>query len=95
MSEAIKAVALTDMQLRMLDIGAPVIVMCKTLTGESVPVRLQTRVLTEDETEPVGRATRPVRCGAPGGAHSDEAEAGWRRHGAYVAVMPMGVDYGS
>ncbi len=86
MSQAIKAVSLTDTQLRMLDIGAPVIVTCKTLTGETVAVRLQTRVLADGASQPVDAAR---------GAPSNEAVAGWATHGAYVAVMPAGVDYGS
>lgn len=83
MSEAIKAVALSVTQLKMLDIGAPVIVSCQTLSGETVAVRLQTRILSD---------------AIPGSARGDEpitAAASWVTHGAYVAVMPAGVDYGS
>lgn len=86
MTRAIKAVALTDTQLRMLDIGAPVIVTCETLGGETVAVRLQTRVLADD--------ARPGED-AVGDEPGSEAAAGWIAHGAYVAVMPAGVDYGS
>ena len=86
MTQAIKAVALTDTQLRMLDIGAPVIVACETLAGETVAVRLQTRVLADDAFQ--GRK-------AVGDEQGGGTAAGWITHGAYVAVMPAGVDYGS
>ncbi len=86
MTRAIKAVALTDTQLRMLDIGAPVIVTCETLGGETVAVRLQTRVLADDA---------PPGKDAVGDKPGEGAAAGWIAHGAYVAVMPTGVDYGS
>lgn len=50
----IKARILTPIELKMLDVGAPVVVTCETLTGESVAVRLQTanlssNVANEDE----------------------------------------------
>ncbi|MEG3168552.1 hypothetical protein U1737_10180 [Sphingomonas sp. LB3N6] len=96
MTRAIKAVTLTDTQLRMLDIGAPVIVSCETLTGETVAVRLQTRVLVDDTAnDPATSQT----IADPGAVADDGAAispaAGWTTHGAYVAVMPAGVDYGS
>ena len=90
MTRAIKAVTLTDTQLRMLDIGAPVIVSCETLTGETVAVRLQTRVLVDDTANDSATSQTiadDVAAASPA--------AGWTTHGAYVAVMPAGVDYGS
>jgi hypothetical protein len=87
MTRAIKAVTLTDTQLRMLDIGAPVIVACETLTGETVAVRLQTQMLAEHDASIGEAALGSTTAGAQSG--------GWLSHGAYVAVMPAGVDYGS
>jgi hypothetical protein len=46
--KTIQARSLTPIQLKMLDIGAPVIVTCETLTGEKVAVRLQTANLEPD-----------------------------------------------
>jgi hypothetical protein len=94
MTRAIKAVALTDTQLRMLDIGAPVIVTCETLGGETVAVRLQTRVLADDAPPGKDAISDELGGGAAAGWIAHGA-AGWIAHGAYVAVMPTGVDYGS
>ena len=50
----ITARRLTSIELKMLDVGAPVIVNCKTITGESVAVRLQTANLSpEPESDQV------------------------------------------
>lgn len=51
----IKARKLTTIELKMLDIGAPIVVSCETMTGEQVSVRLQTANLSmepnHDETD--------------------------------------------
>lgn len=88
MSKAIRAVPLDDTQLKMLDIGAPVIVACTTLSGETVMVRLQTRTLAPG----VADAATPADAGHP--ARRPVADGCWQSHGAYVAIMPSGVDYG-
>ncbi len=80
----IKAKLLTPMQLKMLDIGAPVIVHCEALTGETVAVRLQTANLESDpEVESGSRNKR-------GKATGRHAKGCWLAHGVYVAVMPNG-----
>lgn len=48
-SNVIVAKKLSEIELRMLDTGAPVIVACQTLSGESVAVRLQTANLESNE----------------------------------------------
>jgi len=84
-NKTIKAKLLTPMQLRMLDIGAPVIVSCQTLTGETVAVRLQTAKLESDpDVEPGRRRNRPDK------ANGRRAKGSWLAHGAYVAIMPNG-----
>ena len=47
----IVAKKLSDIELKMLDTGAPVIVACKTLNGESISVRLQTAMLEDAEPD--------------------------------------------
>lgn len=47
----IKARMLTPIQLKMLDVGAPIIVTCQTVTGESVAVRLQTANLSSETVD--------------------------------------------
>ena len=81
MKKIIQAKALTRLQLKMLDIGAPVIVTCQTLTGETVDVRLQTGNL-----DPVPKSQTKSRT-KPNGGH---AKGCWLAHGAYVAIMPNG-----
>ena len=80
----IQARLLTRLQLQMLDIGAPVIVSCKTLTGETVAVRLQTANL-EPESE-INPGTEKTSDGV-NSAHGNDC---WQAHGVYVAVMPDG-----
>jgi hypothetical protein len=82
MEKIIKAKLLTPMQLKMLDIGAPVIVSCQTLTGETVAVRLQTANL-EPEPE-IESGTHENTSKAKAG----HAKGCWLAHGAYVAIMP-------
>ena len=82
--KTIKAKLLTPMQLRMLDIGAPVIVSCQTLTGETVAVRLQTAKLESDPDVSSGRRNK---LGKANGRH---VKGCWLAHGAYVAIMPNG-----
>jgi hypothetical protein len=82
MNNTIQARLLTPLQLKMLDIGAPVIVSCRTLTGETVSVRLQTANLeptsnTESESE-----------NTSAGADGRHVGSCWLRHGVYVAIMP-------
>ena len=69
MEKTITAKLLTPTQLKVLDIGAPVIVSCQTLTGETVAVRLQTANLepdpdidsaTRNKTGKANRGTRRV-----------------------------------
>ncbi|KHA76952.1 hypothetical protein NC77_21005 [Janthinobacterium lividum] len=50
-NNVIVAKKLSAIELKMLDTGAPVIVACKTLNGESVSVRLQTAILEGAEPE--------------------------------------------
>lgn len=71
----IQATKLTSLQLKTLDIGAPVIVTCKTLSGEKIAIRLQTSNLDPETDAP---------------DHSSRKYGGWMAHGAYVAVMPNG-----
>lgn len=80
----IQARLLTRMQLQMLDIGAPVIVSCKTLTGETVNVRLQTANL---EPEPDINPGTEKRSDKVNGEHGQDC---WQAHGVYVAIMPNG-----
>jgi hypothetical protein len=88
MVESIRARSLTSIQLKMLDAGAPVIIPCRTPAGEIVHVRLQTKNLAPLEREVVEGAQ-------VGQAGPDEGAPGsWELHGAYVAIMPNGVDYG-
>jgi hypothetical protein len=42
----ITARKLTPIELKMLDVGAPIVVSCETITGESVAIRLQTANLS-------------------------------------------------
>jgi hypothetical protein len=84
MEKTIKAKLLTPTQLKMLDIGAPVIVSCQTLTGETVAVRLQTANLEPDPDIDSGARNKP------GKANGRHAKGCWLAHGAYVAVMPNG-----
>lgn len=44
----IKARRLTPIQLKMLDVGAPIIVTCQTVSGEEIAVRLQTANLSSE-----------------------------------------------
>lgn len=82
--KTIKARLLTPMQLRMLDIGAPVIVSCQTLTGETVAVRLQTANLEPEPDVESGGRNKPDK------ANRRHAKGCWLAHGAYVAIMPNG-----
>ncbi|THD37200.1 MAG: hypothetical protein E7773_03970 [Sphingomonas sp.] len=50
----ITARKLTPIELKMLDVGAPVIVNCRTAAGESVAVRLQTANLLQSDDEAAG-----------------------------------------
>ena len=47
----IKARMLTPIQLQMLDVGAPIIVTCQTVSGEKVAVRLQTANLSSETVD--------------------------------------------
>ncbi len=89
MTDPIQATVLTKMQLKMLDIGAPVIVACETSSGQFVHVRLQTQNLEQasELNQNTGAPTEEGRC-----SHTDGC---WETHGVYVAIMPGGVDYGS
>jgi hypothetical protein len=80
----IQARLLTRLQLQMLDIGAPVIVSCKTLTGETVAVRLQTANLEPEPEINPGTEKRSV------GVNNGHGKDCWQAHGVYVAVMPNG-----
>lgn len=80
----IQARLLTRMQLKMLDIGAPVIVSCKTLTGETVAVRLQTANLEPEPEINPGTEKRSDKV------NSEHGKGCWQAHGAYVAIMPNG-----
>jgi hypothetical protein len=84
MKKTIQAKSLTKLQLRMLDIGAPVIVSCKTLTGETVNVRLQTEHLEPTPKSKPGSRTKRAK------ANGGHARGCWLTHGAYVAIMPNG-----
>jgi hypothetical protein len=84
MKKTIQAKLLTSLQLRMLDIGAPVIVSCQTLTGETVDVRLQTANLELAPKIKSGSRIKPTK------ANSGHAKGCWATHGAYVAIMPSG-----
>ncbi|MES2759796.1 MAG: hypothetical protein V4693_20690 [Pseudomonadota bacterium] len=78
----VQAKKLSSIELKMLDTGAPVIVPCKTLSGETVNVRLQTVNMESDldnEKETDNKSTGRGR-----------AKGYWLAHGAYVAVMPSG-----
>lgn len=89
MTDAIQATVLTKMQLKMLDIGAPVIVACETSTGEIVHVRLQTENLDDSSAQNL-HSDIPPRD-----KHANTHDNGcWETHGVYVAIMPDGVDYG-
>ena len=81
MSKTIKATALSDIELKMLDIGAPVIVSCKTIEGNEVKVRIQTKNLGMD-----------IDISDINQKHSNDS---WQKHGAYIAIMPNGPDYGN
>jgi hypothetical protein len=84
MKKTIQAKLLTPLQLKMLDIGAPVIVSCQTLSGETVDVRLQTANLEQaPKTEAGSRSKRNKVDGM-------RAKGGWSSHGAYVAIMRNG-----
>lgn len=50
-NNVIMAKKLSAIELKMLDTGAPVIVACQTLNGESVSVRLQTANLEGKEPD--------------------------------------------
>jgi hypothetical protein len=84
MKKTVQAKSLTRLQLRMLDIGAPVIVSCKTLTGETVNVRLQTENLEPAAKTKSGSRTKSTK------ANGGHAKGCWVTHGAYVAIMPNG-----
>jgi hypothetical protein len=84
MKKTIQAKSLTPLQLRMLDIGAPVIVSCQTLTGETVDVRLQTGNL---EPAPKIKSGSRIKSTKANGGH---AKGCWVTHGAYVAIMSNG-----
>ncbi len=85
MKKTIQAKLLTPLQLKMLDIGAPVVVSCKTLTGETVEVRLQTASL-----EPAPKSKAGSSRNKPAEAKGGHAKDCWLTHGAYVAVMSVG-----
>lgn len=80
--KTVQAKSLTPLQLKMLDIGAPVVVSCKTLTGETVDVRLQTGRLDEI---PQSTSKRGAKATNGNGGHKKGC---WVTHGAYVAIMP-------
>jgi hypothetical protein len=80
----IQAKALTALQLKMLDIGAPVVVSCRTLTGETVDVRLQTQNLDPGPKIKSGSRTRSTI------ANGRHAKGCWETHGVYVAIMSAG-----
>lgn len=82
--KTIQAKSLTPLQLRMLDIGAPVIVSCQTPTGETVHVRLQTKNLDLGPEIKPGSRTKPTK------ANGRHAKGCWLTHGAYVAIMSNG-----
>lgn len=82
--KTIQAKSLTPLQLKMLDIGAPVIVSCQTLTGETVVVRLQTQNLEPAPKIKPGSRNKPTR------ANGGHAKGCWETHGVYVAIMPNG-----
>jgi hypothetical protein len=84
MKKTIQAKALTPLQLKMLDIGAPVIVSCQTLTGETVNVRLQTQNLEPAPKRKPRSRTKAIK------ANGGHAQGCWLSHGAYVAIMPNG-----
>jgi hypothetical protein len=84
MKKTIQARSLTPLQLKMLDIGAPVVVSCQTLTGETVAVRLQTQHLEPAPAAKRGSRTKPVK------ANGGHAKGCWLTHGVYVAIMPNG-----
>lgn len=50
-NNVIVAKKLSAIELKMLDTGAPIIVACQTLSGESVSVRLQTATLEGNEPD--------------------------------------------
>lgn len=54
MRKPIRAQKLTDDQLRMLDIGAPVVIACRTATDDVVNVRLQSANLDRGTDEAGG-----------------------------------------
>jgi hypothetical protein len=85
MKKTIQAKCLTSVQLKMLDIGAPVIIPCETLEGVVVHVRLQTKNLQSSSS----------LSAEPSGGAGGHAGGCWESHGVYVAIMPSGVDYGS
>jgi hypothetical protein len=85
MKRTIQAKSLTPLQLKMLDIGAPVIVSCQTLSGETVEVRLQTQNL-----ESVPKIKSPSRINTPTKAKHGHAKGCWETHGVYVAIMSNG-----
>lgn len=76
----VQAKKLSSIELKMLDTGAPVIIPCKTLSGETVNVRLQT-VNMESDLDDKKHADNKSKGGGKGY---------WLAHGAYVAVMPNG-----
>jgi hypothetical protein len=82
--KTIQAISLTTLQLKMLDIGAPVVVSCQTLTGETVDVRLQTKNLEPAPKIKSGSRIKPTKAS---GGHPKGC---WETHGAYVAIMPNG-----
>jgi hypothetical protein len=69
-----RARLLTPMELKMLDVGQPVVVTCKTPSGGSVEVRIQTAVL-ESENDKKSKKTGAKTKGS------------WSTHGVYVAVL--------
>jgi hypothetical protein len=66
-----KAQLLTPIQLKMLDVGQPVVVTCETPSGASVEVRLQTAILDSD----------------PKSNSKGHSKGCWLQHGVYVAVL--------
>jgi len=82
--QTIQAKALTPLQLKMLDIGAPVMISCKTLSGETVDVRLQTQNLDD---VPIVNSGSGTKSSKKNGQH---AKGCWETHGVYVAIMSNG-----
>ena len=69
-----RARLLTSTELKMLDVGQPVVVTCKTPSGGSVEVRIQTAVL-ESESDKTSKSK------------GRKAKGSWLTHGVYIAVL--------